>query len=674
MQLNSSMVNDGQVNGSESYTLNNLLSIAKTISKREVFTGSLLSIAKNIIATQATAPLLTVGKLISNAALPSTFYSRNGWEPIISLGGITLREIDLTGGIIINKNEGDNHTASFSIILYPNTYNLYTYQGQAVKIYVRQGGVVYPLFTGIVDTPSVDVIGEKLTLNCVADRRVLIGNLSAVEPYIGFYSASVFGGNDDTLSRINNRMSTIPSSLDFDSSNNYAITGWTAKASPDFTFGSSTVYRRNPQMSIDSAGQIINKVNIDLEYGYQRHHSRAAAYSWRHPYAPTNIATGVGNICPFLRDRPSMPSKQMILSAIESAGWAISPGSLYFGKQFLSGSYRCGDVWAQWSTIETQTQNLLVKNANGTTAVDSKGNPLYRSVPTVVADNTNVYTMYAQWVATSQHTQNIKETYSLTIQSPESISRYGTIANDESYGYTAVDQYRNWEQARDYVVKPTNVTTYTDSPSGSYFFNGDQDRATFINAYTCAINKAKTQILKSHRQSRINFQRALLPTVELKHTVALSGKWMRGKGKCERITHYLNISDNNGGVGGEAYTDITLLQYRGRTTVSETPLTVTSAPSDTNVPTQLSPVLGTHLGQDPTTTAAATWNGYIGNNSIYTQTTLLSFAYTRSNYQESFVVDTPIIGGELRDDRVLGKTASYDINIPNDDTVYQSYG
>lgn len=672
MLLNAFPVNDVVLDGGPSYTLNNFITIEKSIAYRATFEGSLLTVAKNIKAQVSAQPLITIAKIISNATI-NTFYTRNGFEPIVTLGGITLRAQDLCGGVKVVKTEGDNSTASFSIILYPNTYNLYTYQGQDVTISVRKNGIVYRLFTGKVDVPMVDVFDEKLTLNCVADRRVLLANLSGSEPYIGYYSASVLGLNDNIADRINQRMSTIPASLDFDSYNNAYITSWTAKASPDYSFGSSAVYRRNPQLAIDSAGQVLNKVNLSMEYGYQRHYQASTIYTWVHPYGPTNPSTGVGNICPFLFDRPSMPTKQMILSAIESSGWAYVPAiGVFFGKQFLSGSYNCGGVWAQWSTLETGNINGQVRNADGTATLDASGNPIYRSVQTIVADNTDVYTMFAQWTSTLKFDQNIKESYTLSISSPESIARYGEIAQSESYGYTAIDPNSQWESTNVYTNAPAGVVVH--GSGYNYYFNGDQDRPTFNNAYTCAIHKAQTSILKSHRQNRINFQRELSPDMELYHTVSLSGKWVRGKGKIQSITHYMNISDNDGGVGGEAYSDITLLQYRGHTTVTDTPLTVTAAPSDPTVAYSASVNLDTHLGEDPTQSGAQYWNGYIGNNSLYKQTGPTTFAYTRSQWQESFIVDTPAIPDQYRKDKELTKTASYDVNIPNDDTEYQSYG
>jgi hypothetical protein len=666
--LNEYTVNEIAVNGDASYALGTFITIEKTINSRVLFEGSLITIEKTIENTQAAQTLITISKIIQNG--DSTFYTRNGWEPIVVLGTTRVSNTILCDIVTVNKNEGDNSTASFTVILAPNVYNLYQFQGTNVEISYRKNNIINRLFTGKVDVPALNIFEEKLTLNCVADRRVLLSSLSSVEPYIGYYSESVLGKSDEVIDRINARLSTIPSSLDFDSFNRYSLTSWTPKATADFSYGSSDVYRREPQMSIDSSGQITNKVTINLEYGYQRHHHREAFYSWAHPYNPTDYTTGEGNICPFLQDAPTMPSKELILSAINSAGWPVNPNSLYFGKQFKSGSYYCSGVWAQWSTVQTTVLNLPVKDSNGNAVLDANGNPVLRSVTQQLADYTNTFTMYAQWTASTRFNQNVKEAYTVVIQAPESVTRYGVIPAIESYGYTAVDEYSTWEDYQGYKSAPTGVTTYTDVVSGSYFFNANQDRSTFNKAYVCALNKAKTTILSSHRQSRITFQRELIPTIELKHTCAVTGKWMRGKGKVERITHYMDCNKE----GAQAYTEVTLLQYRGQSTVSETALVPTSAPSDTNVPTQVGGFLQTHLGEDPSQPSAINWNGYVGNKAITQNLGGGGVNYTRTNYQESFIVDTPAVPNELRKDRKLVASATYNVNIPNDNHEYESYG
>ncbi len=672
MLINTYPVNINSINGPLTQAPTTLLSIEKTIELRITFEGSLLDIEKNIVTSQVTTTLLSIEKYIQDI-VASTFYTRNGWEPFITLGPYTITAAELTGAITVVKQEDDNHTAEFSLILYPDVYDLYSFQGQDVTISVHKNGVVRRIFTGEVDVPVVDVIGEKLTLQCVADRRVLIGDIGYYEPYIGYYSATVLGQNSGTYNRIQARLSTIPASLDFDSYNNFTVNSW-SPSSASFTYGSSSVYRRDPQLTLESSGKIINQINLSLDYGYQRHHHRQASYSWIHPYAPANRETGEGGICPFLEDRPSMPTREMILGAIDSTGWPVIPVSIHFGKQFKSGSFRCNGVWVQWSTVETSTYTGAILNNNGTPSTDPSGNPLYRTEVRQVSDNTNVFAMAAQWVSTTRFNQNVKESYTAVVSAPTSITRYGTLDSAEAYALTANDIYTGWEDYKGFSSPPSGVTTYTDPTSGSYFFNGNTDRGTFNNAYICALNKAKTTILKSHRDTRITFQMDLTPDMELKHTIELTGKWIRGKGKANRIAHIMSISDSTYGSAGECYTEVSLLQYRENTTISDTPLVTPAAVADTTVTVQSGANLQTHLGLDPSGVGSEFWTGYVGNIQILVPGAFGGTNHTRSTYQESFIVDVPDVDPDLRQDRILVRSNAFSVNIPNDDTVYESYG
>lgn len=673
MQLNIGPLNELQVDGGLENSSMVLLTIGKSIAKRDAYSGQILSVGKQIVSSAGSSTLIFIGKDIQ-VHQESTFYSRNGWDLFITVGTQLISPSIIHGGVQVVKNEDDNHTAEFTIIMRPNTYNLYDYQGKAVKIQAKVAGVTRTVFTGNVDIPTIDVINEKLTLRCVADRRKLLGNLTAYEPYVGYYSATVLGQNDSTYDRINARLQTIPSSLDFDGSNNYALTSWTPKATADYTYGSSAVYRRNPQLILESSAKIVNKINITMDYAYVRHHERTCLFQWQHTYCPTDYQTGVGNICPFLIDRPTMPTKEMIVSAANSAGWPIQPLTMYFGKQFRSGSYLCSGAWVQWSTFETGFTNEPILDKDGNAVNDAKGNPTYKSVLKTVTDFTDLYTMFAQWSASTRFNQNVKEGYTLSVQAPSSISSYGTLDQSENYSYTAKDDNATWEEYTAGQPYPSNVTRYTDSGSGSYFFNGTADRNTFNNALTTAIHKAQTSILRNHRDTRIVFQRFVSPELELKHTIALSGKWVRGKGKCQRIVHSFCVSDCSFGTAGEAYTEVQLVQYRGTSTITDTALIPPTPPSDTYVLPQYNIILGNHYGEDPSSTQAASWNGFVGNKAIREQLPGGGINYTRTYFQESFIVDTPAIADQIRNDRDLAASASYNVNIPSDSTVYQSYG
>ncbi len=678
MQLNNRPLNEETING-EDVANGPLLSISKNILENVLAIGTLLYIKKDIQRHTLSQPILYISKKISSPNTIPSFYTRNGWEPIITINAITVPANQIINSITITKQEEQNHLAEFSLRLYPATYNLHNYQAAAITISIRQAGVVTRLFTGIVDIPVVNTIDEKITLKCVSDRRTLLNNLATLVPYIGYYDKTVIGGDLDTYDLINSRLKTIPYSLDFDSYNNYSLTSWQPAASPNFSLGSSSIYRRTPSITIESSSKIINQVDLTLSYGYQRCHHVQTRYEWNHPYAPFDPANGTGGICPFLHSAPSMPTRAMIQSAAEGTGWPTVNNNYHFGKQFLSGNYQCDGYWTSWSTVETSTFTAGQTDANGNPILDPSGNQYMRSVNKVVSDHTNTYTMNALWDATKRFTQNIKEVYTISVKAPQSISLYGTLPSTENYSITNPNQFVNWENYKAYTTPPTGVTLVESG--GNYFFNGDDSRESlFVNMYVTALNKAKTMILKTHRDTSIVYQSPISPTLELKHTVALTGKWINGKGKCKLIKHVMNVSN---GDEGEAYTEVTLLQYRGVGTVGESILQPPAPPADTYLGTDHQINLQTHLGIDPSTPGSEKWNGYVGNMQVIQQVPNApgsgvlgsTYNYTRTNYTTSFIVDAPVIDSLLRDERTLNETGVvYNINIPSDSTTYQTYG
>lgn len=676
-QVGAELVNAGlQSNPSEA-----LCSIEKQILQKASGSGTILSLEKRVNAV-GVASLLRLEKNITQvASVATTFFRRNNWEPIITLDGLNIPVDILTGRVLVTKQEEDNHTAEFSIILDPAVYSLYSYQGKRVIISCRtytgvSTSTTNVLFTGVVDIPVVNVIEEKLTLMCIADRRSLFANLAAAESSIGVYSETVLGVGSDTYERISARLSTVDASLDFDSSNLYSLTSWTPKATADFTYGSSAVYRKNPSIRIESAAKIVNLVNVTMAYSYQRCYQSEHAYVWEHPYAPTDKTTGLGGICPFLIDRPTMPTREMIRSAASGLGGGI--GDIYYGAQFKSGSYQCSGQWVQWSTKETSSLTAAITDSGGAAVRDSSGNQLYRSVTTVVADNTTLYTSYASWDYYMRFNRNVRETFTLKITAPNSVTTYGTLSSAESYDYTSTRQYTQWETDNSYTTYPAGVTLSLSNQTNSYYFDGDLDRQTFDAAVICSVQKARTAILKSHRDTTISFQRPLTPTIELRHTVALTGKWMRGKGKCKRIEHHMSISDSESGAGGESYTAVQLAQYRGVGSTAETAITAPTKPVDTPIYFEGSVGLDNHLGVDPSNSGSEDWTGYVGNIAIVEASPQVGvFAgtnHTRTYFQESFIVTSPAVPDSFRSNKALAGSKTYNITIPTDDTVYESYG
>lgn len=657
-----------------------LLSIEKDITfSANTDTELLLSIEKTISASSDSETILGIEKRITDSSTFSpSFYERFGWEPIVLLDNLEVGADELCGEINITKVINDNHTASFSLILKPDVYNLYSFQGASVKIFYRNATGVYLRFTGIVDIPSIDVIFERLTLKCIADRRVLLTNLGGgFASYVGYYSPEVLTTSTDVYSIINDRLTTIPADLDFDSNNLPTVTSWQPKATPDFTFGPGTVYRREPTITLQSSGKVVNSVTLTLEYGFQRLHHRELNYVWNHTYAPASPNTGRGGICPFLIDRPTMPTREAIRSAAAGTGWALKESSFYFGKQFLSGNYQCSGVWVQWSTVQSGYLNAGVVDSNGNPVNDDNGNQLTRSVQTIVEDNTDRFTMNASWNASIRFNQNIKETYTLKIQAPSSIALYGELESSENYSYADDEQYANWAEYTTWQPPPTGAILKPASLGTSYAIDAAPNRFIFSNAFITALNKARTTILASHRDNVITFQCPIKPTIELKHTCKLTGKWIKGSGKCTSIKETFIVATQDGKHSGEAYNEIEISNFRSTYTITSDPLGVLSAPIDNYIPGQLPIYLQTHLAIDPNSPGAENWTGYVGNKAIVERITSYNSIFpttnfTRSKFQESFIVNAPAIT-DLTQDKTLPLSAVYNVNIPTDDITYESY-
>jgi hypothetical protein len=248
----------------------------------------------------------------------------------------------------------------------------------------------------------------------------------------------------------------------------------------------------------------------------------------------------------------------------------------------------------------------------------------------------------------------------MTVSATQSIAQFGTLELKENFGVTSQFDSSEWENYPSYQSAPSGVTTTPAQPSVAFWFNKDTNRAGFNTAMTTVINRAKTTILKSHRDNRVIFYKFIDPRLQLWHTIALNATSVACKGKVYRIEHVMDIS------AGEATTQVELALSKSTGSASDSTLSVPAQFSD-SVTLDTTPVyLDSHWGQDPSTTAGGKWTGYIGNKWVTVRTTSGGTNTLRTTYPISFRVDTPSINPVLRNNRALATTASYTVSIPND--------
>jgi len=623
--------------------------------------GLILSFEQDVGTTASGIILSFEQRVIEFGPTPiPSHLDRSGWDAVIMLNGVEVPEDKIHGGIRIERTEGGASVCNFTLVYKPGAgiQNVETLAGKPVTIDFQTADGTFRVYTGVVDIPEIDLIQKKITINCT-DRRLELINaqLGAIVPTIGYYSSIIFPPPKDVAEQLEQRLTTIPYSVDFDAFGVFNFTERRAKAVADFVLTADDVYDREPSVSYTSRDRIVNKISINFNYRYPRLHHMQRHFSWESPIH--------NNICLMLLEGYTLAQKVMIEAAVYSSNWILRGDILYI--PIHNAGWYCGVGWA--TTVFTASAEVFVKNPDGTykedangkrittTAykkdmndefiLDSSGNKIADLKITGGTDYFPVFADGASWDATTRWAQTITETYSLVVKAPQSINLYGIVENDNAYSAEDDTDAAKWE---DYTVY--------DNPFGeieqTYYVDAAAGRSNFNSAIVTALNIAKTTILNSHRDTRVSVNRFLWPQIDLKHTVLIDTPILRARGKVVSIIHDIN----NGTT--EAVTTIVIALSRSIGSQAETPFNVPAIPSDSVNPGSSEIVLGNHYGEDPESPGAENWTGRVGNKYI------VGGGGARTQYSEQFIVRTPDLPESVRDEKIKTGGADYDISIPND--------
>jgi hypothetical protein len=617
-----------------------IMDIAQEVELRISGSGTLIELDQTV-TTQATSGSLLLLEVEQKVPTPAeaAFYDKNGWDLVVSLGGFniprdTIQECEVVHGI------NDDSRAIVKLNPRAATYNLYSYQGRPLIISVRTTGGFQRIFTGIVDIPRVEVVNEKIILEGVSVRETLIRN--TMTPFvagIGYYSETVFGPRNNVYQEMNDRMSTIPYDLDFDPYGNWSVTSWTPKGTADITLGNSALYReREPEVRIESAREVVNRVGIVLNYAYQRLHQASLSYNWNPGLQP----------CDYLTTGNTLPNREMVRNAAGSAGWRVT--NMSFTDLWPSGWYHCGGVSIGW--VNSFVESFIRNNP----ATDGSGNNYSNSQMISTFNINQLLCQGAQWTCKKRFTQNVQETYILTVDSPQSQALYGVREKNENLSLQAEFDASQWEDESLYDTEFSG--TKIAQSTTNYYVNMDTENTELNNAMTTMLNKSRTTILASHRDTEIAFTTFVNPNYQLRHTIRLNTTRIEAKGKVRGIVHKFTPD-------GEATSTVRLALYRSVGSQADSALVPVTRPSFAAPPSMGSVVLGSRWGQDPSQSGAANWNGYVGNKWVTSGGGFNTNTY-KTTYQESFIVDTPSIPANRRDQQNYSRSGSYNIGIPTD--------
>lgn len=613
----------------------------------------------------------------------ATFYEKNGFDVEITIGSYLIttsneaKSDGLCNDLVVSATNNQARTARFSFIPAESTVSLERFQGDIVRIFIRTSNGTHQVFYGFVDTPHIDFIARKVTLECSDERdNRLIQLPKSVVKKIGSYSEAVFGIARDQAEEVEKRLLTVAGDFDFDGYGNYELTEWAAKATADYTLTPSDVlYTENPVVAYTNRRKSINTINMTIKYSYQRLHQQAATFTWN---GWTNDKAGLRDW--FANGKGSFPTKQAIISATESGDWRkvssinftdlwaaqavdVSGGFLLWQPNLFEEEYRERKEFAGYlkdgdgDFVTVGDPARLVPQYE--TVKDADGNPVLDLVRQKITDTSSHLCIGATWSSARRFAQTVTEQYNITLKSTQSISKYGVI-----------DAYERVDIADPYDVSAWASGKTISFTTQNFYVNEKNNTGELHKAIQVSLNKARHEILDMHRDVTVTFRTTPTPRpeIDLKHTVDVtidqsaigSSASINAKGKVSSFTHVIDFETLEG------YTEITLrLSRADGSTTSDTWAVQVPIEDPLYIGTSKSITLGTHLGVNPDpdeNPLADKYTGWIGNKEVLNAENVA----LRTQYPELFVVDFPPIPEYIQNPITYESDNEFDIEVPND--------
>jgi hypothetical protein len=578
------------------------------------------SLALRTVVSSALQPSLALRTTVYSVGTGGYGVSGNSlrWRPVVTLGDVDV-SARLVGDVTVDAEEGAARVAEFTLRPTGGPIDPSSWVGQSVAIDYAvldaAGDVVTTarIFCGLVDVPEYDPSERTTRFACTDGRQQRLGRAprAALDAMIGgYWSQHLCAAGADSLQYAEDLLSTIPASYDLDASGAGRLTPWAAAATPDHTFSASSILGGTADIRLAERGDLINTVSIDIGYRYPRELERRVRWRWSYP----------GGFCGWLAAGTTIPRIDMIVSAMESAGWLPMYSGLHCVHPPGSGSW-CGVQWV----VNDAVRQTLVLEAEAQLA--------------------------RRWV------RDVTETYRVTVTSPESVAQVGIIDTSQSASLSADVDTSAWTGSASWAdpggdVSDANGDWYRDRTDGES--GGRAEADALLEA---SIARARTDILSAHRTSRASWDALLHPGVDLVHTARIETDTVTAQGKVRRVVHTMRLDT------GEATTSVEIAISRVTGLgLSSDPIAAPSAPDVAAELTRTDPLIrygDTHIGG---VTGCAPdddgWVGYVGNQEPVDP--------GAEQYTERFVLDVPEIESAAVDPLEVETASTVDVAIPVD--------
>jgi hypothetical protein len=556
-------------------------------------------------------------------ALPAQAYAAHTrWRPVVRLGGQDV-SAQLVGQIAVDAEEDAARIAEFAFVPPAGPVSPMQWVGAAVEIAFALadsgGAALYPLriFSGIVDVPEFDPVSGRVSMRATDNLQELMSAAarSQIAALIGgHWSAAVFEADSDNWRYAQDRLSTVPASLDLDPYRSARVSSWQAKGSADITVTDPIDQSLRCQWA--NRAQMKNRIDIGFTYRLPRCKRRVIGAGYRYPFSLDQV----------LIHGYSMPTRDMIEQAVAGTGWQVVTSIRH---------------------IDVPPGPITVNLGNGI--------GVWSVSPDVAAAlswgfSTRLARRYVQWV---------EERYTLSVANAASEAALGTIRGAEAAQLAVAFDAGAWE--RDAGAAPQLSALSIGEASADPATAGHDDRAAAQAAIATLVARAQRSIWATHRLNAAGCTVPFNAAADLDRTVRIAAGGITAQGKCRRLRHSMDLAS------GAATTEIEIAL--GATTavglpphddpVAPAAPAVPALPADAELACATSTWVGSSLQSAP---LRDDMHGF------FTNVAALSSLYSAAApaYEPGFVLEVPQIDDVSRDNLVVELTQHYAARVVED--------
>ena len=457
--------------------------------------------------------------------MPETYVGTSGaagsagiWTIIVTIAGVDVTA-RIVGDIRIDAEEDSARVADLTIAPASTSFAVAAWVGKSITIDIAAMHTGSPtsverLFTGIIDTPVLDLAGRRIGLRCTDDLQGVVEAMdaAAIDAAIpdGYYSPAIFDPAARGWSRAQDRLSTVPASLDLTPARALRLTAWEPKFAADIAFTAAHLLDNSLSVSIAGAHDLTNSIAIDFGYRFPR--VKAETYAVGYSYV------SAGTISDFSAALSWFLQRAAVESAIKSAGAKI-----------VAISYTPLPSSGVGSWIPSPYDAELCMGFTATVTFDYGQTIEERHAITVYAPNS----IAAVGTRSDRLSGALEGVYPPIVAAETSMLLYGNAISSIPPQDTAAG-----------VIGQTVAAEVTLTP--------DSDRAAADAAMETLIAIAKTKIWASHRHNTVAASVALNPSIDVDKTISITAPGVTAQGKCRSLTHRLSPET------GQATTDFAI--------------------------------------------------------------------------------------------------------------------